>query len=67
MMNDQLGTVSEIDCKIAGSGNISFFVHDRQGKQAHMNLKDVLYVTSLSKRSRGNYVRLMSVRPAVNA
>ena len=32
-----------------------------------MNLKDVLYVPSLSNRSGGSYLRLMSVRLAVNA
>ena len=32
-----------------------------------MNLKDVLYVPSLAKRSEGSYLRLMSVRLAVNA
>ena len=66
-MNDKLGTVSGIDCKIEGSGSISFFVHDRQGEQVQMNLKDVLYVPSLSKRSGGSYLRLMSVRMTVNA
>jgi hypothetical protein len=45
-MNDKLGPVSGIDCKIEGSGSIPFFVHDRQGKHVQMNLKDVLYVPS---------------------
>jgi hypothetical protein len=66
-INGKLGTVSGIGCKIEGSGNISFFVHDRQGKHVQMNHKDVLYVPSLSKRSGGSYLRLMSVRLAVNA
>jgi len=60
-LNDQLGTISGIDCKIEGTARISFFVHERQGKQVHMNLPNVLYVPSLSKRSGRNYLRLMSV------
>ena len=66
-MNDKLGIVSGIDCKIEGSGSISFLVHDRRGEQVPMNLKDVIYVPSLSKRSEGSYLRFMSVRLAVNA
>ncbi len=66
-LNDKLGTVSGIDCKIEGSGRISFFVFDQKGKQIHMNLKDVLYVPSLSIRSGGSYLRLMIVRLAANA
>jgi hypothetical protein len=65
-MNDKLGTVSGIDFKIEGSGSISFFVHDRQGKHVQINLKDVLYVPNLSKRSGGSYLRLMSVRLTIN-
>jgi hypothetical protein len=39
-VNDKLGTVSGIDCKIEGSGSISFIVHDRRGKHVQMNLTD---------------------------
>jgi hypothetical protein len=66
-LDDELGKVSGINCKIEGSGSISFIVHDRRGKEVHMNLKDVLYVPILSNRSSGSYLRLMSVRLAVNA
>jgi hypothetical protein len=66
-MSNHLGTISGIDCRIEGSGSIFFFVHDRQGKHVQMNLEDVLYVPSLSKSSGGNYLRLMSVRMAINA
>ena len=66
-LDDQLGTVSGINCKIEGSGGISFYVHGRLGKPDHMILNNVLYVPSLANRSCGSYLRLMSVRLAVQA
>jgi hypothetical protein len=69
-LDNQLGTVSGMNCKIEGSDTISFFVHVRLGKPVHMNLVNVLYVPSLANRNwklRGNYLRLLSVRLAVHA
>jgi len=64
-LEDQLGTLSGIDCKIEGSGGISFYVHGRVGKPIHIITNNVLYVPSLANRSCGFYLRLMSVRLAV--
>jgi hypothetical protein len=63
-IDDQLGTISGINCKIEGSGNISFFVYGRLGKSVHMNLNNVLFVPSLASRSGGSYLRLVRVRVA---
>jgi hypothetical protein len=65
-LDDQMGTVSGIDCKIEGSGGISFYVHGKDGKPVHMILNNVLYVPSLENRSGGSYLRLTSVRLVVH-
>jgi hypothetical protein len=67
ILDDQLGKVSGINCKIEGSGTISFFVHGRLGKPVYMNLLNVLCVPSLANRLSGNYLCLMSICLAIHA
>jgi hypothetical protein len=63
-MDDKLGTVSGINCKIKGSGNVMLTIPDIAGKSVKIPLKNALYVPDLPPRSNGSFLRLLSVRLA---
>ena len=64
VMHNEMGIVSDINCKIQGSGNVTLNTPDRTGRSIKIALKNVLYVLDLSSRSIGNYRRLLNVRLA---
>jgi hypothetical protein len=67
VLSNDLGNVSGINCTIVGTLSISFLVRERSGKLVPFLLTNVLFVPYLASRSRGNYLRLMSVQLANKA
>jgi hypothetical protein len=59
-----VGTVSGIDCKVEGVGDIEVTTSNSKGHPVSVTLKDVLFVPELRERSKGIYLRLLSVRKA---
>ncbi len=57
VLSNDLGTVSGINCTIAGTRSVSFSVRERSGKLVPFLLKNVLYVPDLASRSGGKYLR----------
>jgi len=66
-IRNDLGTVSGIDCPIRGFGIVFVTTVDSVGDLAPLTLLDVRYVRDPAQRSSGTYLRLLSVRMAVDA
>ena len=56
-----VGNVSGIDCEVKGVGDIEVTVCNKAGLPAKITLTEVLYVPKLKERSKGSYLRLLSV------
>ena len=61
-----MGIVSGIDCEVKGLGDVTINVSNAEEKSVAITLKDVLFVPSLEERSKGAYLRLMSVKRATH-
>jgi hypothetical protein len=62
-----MGTVSGIDCEVKELEDVTINISNAEGKHDAITLKDVLFIPSLEERSKGAYLRLMSVRRATQA
>jgi hypothetical protein len=56
--------VSGIDCEVKGVGDVDITVSNKDGMPVTITLKEFLYVPDLKERSKGSYLRLLSVRRA---
>jgi hypothetical protein len=59
-----MGSVSGIVCEVKGVGDVEVTVNNKIGLPITLTLKEVLYVPGLRERSKGLYLRLLSVRRA---
>jgi hypothetical protein len=59
-----VGNVNGIVCEVKGVGDIGVTVCNRARLPVTITLKEVLYVPDLKERSKGSYLRLLSVRRA---
>ena len=59
-----VGSVSGIGCEVKGVGDVEVTVCNKIGSPITLTLKEVLYVLGLRERSKGLYLRLLSVTRA---
>jgi hypothetical protein len=59
-----VGSGNGIDCEAKGVGDVEVTVCNKVGIPVILTLKEVLYVPGLRERSKGLYMRLLSVRRA---
>jgi len=59
-----IGNDSGIACEVKGVGDIDVNVCNRAGLHVTITFKEVLYVPNLKERSKGSYLRLLSVKRA---
>jgi hypothetical protein len=62
-----VGNVSGIGSEVKGVGDIDVIVCKKAGLPVIITLTEVLYVPDLKERSKGSYLRLLSVRRATQA
>jgi len=62
-----VGFVSGINCEVEGVGDVEVTVCNKARLPVTITLKEVLYVPGLKDRSKGLYLRLLSVRKANRA
>ena len=64
LKNSVVGSVSGIGCEVKGVGDVEVTVCIKARLLVTLTLKEVLYVPGLREKSKGLYLRLLSVRRA---